>query len=105
MSFLLSTRNPKASENQCNFPSKVIEALLHNRIVISTIHYEQLEGIRYFEVAAELDKFVMALSHIIQMPQTELLTYANQADEVKRRFNVEVWKEGMQKIENYEKGV
>lgn len=105
MSFLLSTRNPKASENQFNFPSKVIEALLHNRIVISTIQYEQLKGIRYFEVAAELDKFVMALSHIIQMPQTELLTYANQADEVKRRFNVEVWKEGMRKIENYEKGV
>ena len=103
--FLLSTRNPAMPENQCNFPSKIIEALLHNRIVISTIHYEQLEGIHYLEVAADLEKFRMDLSHIAQMSQTELLIYANQADNVRQRFHVGVWKEWMQKIEGYEKRV
>ena len=103
--FLLSTRNPAMPENQCNFPSKIIEALLHNRIVVSTIHYEQLEGIRYLEVAADLDKFRMDLSHITQMSQVELLVYANQADNVRKRFHVGVWKEWMQKIEGYEKRV
>ena len=103
--FLLSTRNPAMPENQCNFPSKIIEALLHNRIIISTIHYEQLEGIHYLEVAADLDKFKLDLSHIAQMPETDLLTYANQADNVRQRFHVGVWKEWMQKIEGYEKRV
>ena len=103
--FLLSTRNPAMPENQCNFPSKIIEALLHNRIVVSTIHYEQLEGIRYLEVAADLDKFKLDLSHIAQMPETDLLTYANQADNVRQRFHVGVWKEWMQKIEGYEKRI
>ena len=103
--FLLSTRNPAMPENQCNFPSKIIEALLHNRIIISTIHYEQLEGIHYLEVAADLEKFRMDLSHIAQMSQTELLIYANQADNVRQRFHVGVWKEWMQKIEGYEKRV
>ena len=103
--FLLSTRNPAMPENQCNFPSKIIEALLHNRIVVSTIHYEQLEGIHYLEVAADLDKFRMDLSHITQMPETDLLTYANQADNVRQRFHVGVWKEWMQKIEGYEKRI
>ena len=103
--FLLSTRNPAMSENQCNFPSKIIEALLHNRIVVSTIHYEQLEGIHYLEVAADLDKFKLDLSHTAQMPETDLLTYANQADNVRQRFHVGVWKEWMQKIEGYEKRI
>lgn len=103
--FLLSTRNPAMPENQCNFPSKIIEALLHNRIVVSTIHYEQLEGIHYLEVAADLDKFRMDLSHITQMPEAELLIYANQADNVRQRFHVGVWKEWMQKIEGYEKRI
>ena len=103
--FLLSTRNPAMPENQCNFPSKIIEALLHNRIIISTIHYEQLEGIHYLEVAADLDKFKLDLSHIAQMPETDLLTYANQADNVRQRFHVGVWKEWMQKIEGYEKRI
>lgn len=103
--FLLSTRNPAMPENQCNFPSKIIEALLHNRIVISTIHYEQLEGIHYLEVAADLEKFRMDLSHIAQMPEKKLLIYANQADEVRQRFHVGVWKEWMQKIEGYEKRI
>ena len=103
--FLLSTRNPAMPENQCNFPSKIIEALLHNRIVVSTIHYEQLEGIHYLEVAADLDKFKLDLSRIAQMPETDLLTYANQADNVRQRFHVGVWKEWMQKIEGYEKRI
>lgn len=97
--FLLSTRNPNAPENQCNFPSKIIEALLHNRIIISTIHYEQLDGIRYFETPATKDGFIKSLQQIMQLPQAELLKYANQAEEVKQRFNTNVWKTWMKKIE------
>lgn len=98
--FMLSTRNPTYPENQCNFPSKIIEALLHNRIVISTLHYPQLKGIRYHEVPAQIDGFCSAICKIAQMPQKEQLAYANQSEEVKRRFNTEVWKLNLEKIEN-----
>lgn len=99
--FLLSTRNPAAPENQCNFPSKIIEALLHNRMIISTIHYPQLEGIRYFEVGASLPAFLNDVRRIAALPAAELLTYANQGEAVRRRFGVEVWKQAMERIENH----
>lgn len=97
--FLLSTRNPSYPENQCNFPSKIIEALLHNRIVISTLHYNQLEGINYFEVNDDCNDFMNDIQGIISMPKSELLQYANQSLEVMKRFNSNVWKAFMEQIE------
>ena len=43
--FVLSTRDPRFPENMYNFPSKIIESLLYNRIIISTLEYEQLKQI------------------------------------------------------------
>ena len=97
--FLLSTRDPNRPENQCNFPSKIIEALLHNRIIVSTLHYNQLDGIRYLEVAADKESFKADLRRIAAMPDEELLTYANQAEETIRRYNVDRWNETMLQIE------
>ena len=97
--FLLSTRNPAFPENQCNFPSKIIEALLHNRIVVSTLHYDQLGGIRYLEVPSEETAFIDAIKQIVQKPGNELLFYANQSGEVKRMFSVEVWNRVMSELE------
>ena len=100
VSFLLSTRNPHFSENQCNFPSKIIEGLLHNRIVISTLPYKQLDGIHYLRVASDKIDFMKSIQQIGAMPEGELLKYANQANEVRKRFNCEVWKKWMETIEN-----
>lgn len=98
--FLLSTRDPEYPENTCNFPSKVIEGLLHNRIIVSTIHYEQLNGIQYIEVPANEDGFVEAVRSIVDMEDTDLIKYANQAEDVQNRFNNQVWTKTMQEIEN-----
>lgn len=101
VSFQLSTRNPKCPENECNFPSKIMEALLHNRIVISTIHYEQLDGIRYLEVDADEKKFMTDIIRISEMTEEELMPYANQGQIVSERFNAGVWKDKMYNIENH----
>lgn len=98
--FMLSTRNPDAAENQCNFPSKIIEALLHNRIIISTIHYEQLDGIRYFEVPADIEGFTESINVICRRPEEELIAYANQSNLVRKRFSTKVWETAIRKIEN-----
>lgn len=97
--FLLSTRDPRYPENQCNFPSKVIEALLHNRIVISTIHYPQLDGIKYFKVVPEIQGFISDIKGIISMLPDELISYANQSEKIKTKCSVNVWKSHMLNIE------
>ena len=97
--FLLSMRNPAFPENQCNFPSKIIEALLHNRIIVSTLHYEQLGDIRYFEVPSDETEFIHGIKKITQRSESELLSYANQSEKVKQMFSVEVWSKVMKEME------
>lgn len=98
-SFQLSTRDPNSAENQCNFPSKVMEALLHNRIVLTTIHYPQLYGVNYIKIPSDVDGMVKSLLGIVEMPKEKLLKYANQSDIVRQNFSAEVWKNTMNKIE------
>ncbi len=99
ITFQLSTRDPKALENQCNFPSKVIEALLHNRIIISTIHYPQLNGIRYIEVESTNKTFMRGIRSILEMSDDTLLSYANQGEVIYRAFNAHQWNKIMSNIE------
>lgn len=98
--YQLSTRDATFPENQCNFPSKIIESLLHNRIIISTIKYSQLDNILYFNVHSEVDSFINDIRNIIQMQPQTLFNYANQGAKVSELFSVNVWKEKMQFVEN-----
>lgn len=98
--FQLSTRNPEFPENQCNFPSKIIEALLHNRIIVSTLHYEQLNGVKYFEVPANTNGFIKAIEHIAEFDKNDLLPYTNQSKAVQKKFNTTVWANTIYDIEN-----
>lgn len=100
VSFQLSTRDIRFPENQCNFPSKIIEALYHNRIVISTIQYPQLNGVKYFTVSPVKKDFRDDIKRIVSLSQTDLLSYANQGDLVSSMYSVEVWNTAMEKIEN-----
>ncbi len=97
--FVLSTRNPESPENQCNFPSKVIESLLHNRIIISTIEYKQLEGVKYFYCTSQMPCLIDNIREIASMPQQVLMKYANQGKKMTEMFNTMVWNETMNKIE------
>lgn len=97
--FLLSTRDPNFLENRCNFPSKIIEAFLHNRAVISTISYPQLVGIHYFQMPSTIDGMAKGIRNIIDMPKEVIGGYVNQSDEVKRRFSTDVWRETIEDIE------
>lgn len=98
--FILSTRNPLYPENKCNFPSKIIEGLLYNRIILSTICYEQLNGIKYFKLATNEKDIMKELTLIINKSENELLGYANQSLIVQEKFNNKVWNNVMSNIEN-----
>ena len=101
ITFCLSTRNINYPENKNNFPSKIIEHLLHNRIVISTIQYEQLSKLKYFHIPGESEKIKKAIQLIIQLNTETVLQYANQSEKVQASFNVDVWKHCMEKIEKF----
>lgn len=98
-SFQLSTRDPKSPENQCNFPSKVIETLLHNRIVISTIKYPQIANVKYFKVDSAVTKFTTQIDNISRMSVNTLMGYANQGRDVAEMFSTKVWNQAMTNIE------
>lgn len=99
--FLLSTRDPKEPRNLCNFPSKIMEGLNNNKIIISTIHYNQLDGIKYIEVASDLDGFKKAIRGIAFMDDEAIITYANQSKLVQSLFNTNKWLEKIENIENH----
>lgn len=96
--FLLSMRDPTNEGNQCNFPSKVIEGLLHNRIIVSTISYEQLDGLNYFRVSSDKETLKAEILDIIKCP--DLSPYENQSSAVIKAFNPDRWAEIMGKLEN-----
>lgn len=99
VTFQMSLRNPDWGDNSCNFPSKVIEALLHNRIIISTIHYKQIDGFRYFETERTIGGFVSTLRKLCTMDKEALMLYANQGEEISNRFSPKIWNMWMDKIE------
>lgn len=99
VTFILSTRDSSYPENLCNFPSKIIEGLLHNRIIVSTISYTQLKGIKYFKIGEDIESMTNDLEHIISLPPIELKKYANQSDHTKRLFSTAVWKKEIENIE------
>ena len=96
VTFQLSTRNPNMPENECNFPSKIIEALLHNRIVVSTINYPQLGAIKYIKVDADnLEEDIASIIDNISAYKE----YANQSILTKEMFNTAKWLDAMEQIE------
>lgn len=98
--FVLSTRNPDYPENQCNFPSKIIESLLHNRIIISTIPYQQLKGIKYFQTSSTTPELLrQSIGSISTFGSSTILEYANQGKKVAEMFSTKVWNETMSLIE------
>lgn len=100
--FVLSTRDSDSPENQCNFPSKIIESLLHNRIVISTITYKQLDGLRYFICTNKMPFMIDNIRTISYLPDNTLMDYANQGRKVIEMFSTNMWNKTMAQIEKEE---
>lgn len=98
----LNTRKPSAIENRCNFPSKVIEAFCHNRIVASTINYPQLTNLKYFELGSDKESLKNSIRSIYSLSNEELLEYANQGDIAEKNYSARKWFEIMSRIENNE---
>lgn len=99
VTFVLSTRDPNYPENLCNFPSKIIESLLYNRAIVSTIIYPQIEEIKYFVIDSDPVKMREQIMNIVSMSEESLSKYINQGEKVSELYNTDVWIKTMNRLE------
>lgn len=101
VTYSINSRDPSYEENNFNFPSKTIEHLKHNKVIISTMEYSELEGVNYFYVKPTVEDFIFFFKKLKSMDINLLLEkYANQSDKVFELFGVSKWKESFKKLEN-----
>jgi glycosyltransferase involved in cell wall biosynthesis len=99
--FCINSRNPAYKDNEFNFPSKLIEYLLNNKIVISTMQYPEIRDLNYFYVEHDFNSLVDFL-HTISIFDEQLLLsqYANQSQRILKKFGTEQWRKSFDIIEN-----
>ena len=92
----LSLRDPHCIENQNNFPSKILEYLSYNKVVISTMVYPELNDFEYEVCDYNLEKLQMTLAKI-DKDYAKYEYWRNQ--DCLNSLSVSSWKELINKIE------
>lgn len=98
--FILSLRDPNEKVNLYNFPSKIIEALAHNRPVISTINYVELEGFNYFICNYSIDALSELVRKLLVINKEEMKPYLDNYNMLSKRFSESAWREGFNQMNN-----
>jgi glycosyltransferase involved in cell wall biosynthesis len=94
--FILSFRDPDATVNFYNFPSKILEALSLNIPVISTVKYPELEGVNYLYVEYDVNSIVRLIKEIVK-GEVEILN--NSIEMIENAFSEKVWITKFNKLE------
>lgn len=102
--FVLSLRHPESEVNHYNFPSKILEALVYNKIVISTIDYPELEGIYYLTAPYETIGFVRFITKLMNEDGVDIVRNSlNNLDVLVCKFSGNAWRIAFDKVENNNK--
>lgn len=97
--FCLSLRNPSLPENRNNFPSKSLEYLSDAKILISTILYPELDGVKYVYSDYSEEALANVVVKLSQMDEDELKQYANNKDVLLKKFSERAWKHAFEYLE------
>ena len=97
--FCLSLRNPSLPENRNNFPSKSLEYLSDAKILISTILYPELNGVKYVYSDYSEEALANVVVKLSQMDEDELKQYANNKDVLLKKFSERAWKHAFEYLE------
>lgn len=100
--YLLSWRDPSQPVNNYNFPSKILETLAGNRTaVISTIKYEELDGINYFYEEYDEQKLFKLITDIISGDFDSYTQQClNNGKALVEKYSEEIWVKTIKEIEN-----
>jgi len=96
----LSFRNPSFEENNYNFPSKILEFFVHDKIVISTIDYPELKGFQYMYCQYDKNSIIDIIHKLCKMPADELNLLRKNSAKLEERFSADSWKKSMCQIEH-----
>lgn len=95
----LNFRNPYKTENNNNFPSKILDYFSRGKIVISTIKYPEIQGANYFYTEYNENLLENLIRDIMQMDPLELKQYQSNKDFLKRNFSLKAWHKAINIIE------
>lgn len=89
--FCLNLRNPYLEENMNNFPSKILEYFANNKIVISTMYYPELQGMKYYTCDYRKDDLEKCIRNII-CNMKESNTIIDNSLSLKSKFSEDAWR-------------
>lgn len=99
--FILSFRDPSKSVNRYNFPSKILESLALNKVVVSTQEYAELEGVNYIYVPYEKSKIINCIEDILAgKKDDEIDDCINNSEVLREKFTENAWINAFKRIEN-----
>lgn len=99
--YVLSLRNPKSPVNTYNFPSKILETLAYNKIVISTIKYPELKGINYIISKYDVNELVTLIKDILSSKMDDKINSCLDNSSILSQIVTEqAWIKAFEKIEN-----
>lgn len=97
--FCLSLRNPSLPENRNNFPSKSLEYLSDGKILISTILYPELDGVKYVYSDYSEEALANTVIKLSGLSDGQLISYANNKDVLLEKFSESAWKHAFESLE------
>ena len=98
--YTLSLRNPNSPVNHYNFPSKILETLAYNKIVISTVKYPELDKINYIVVPySEIDLRESIKKIIDEGESTRIKQCLNNTNILKIKYTETAWIKAFHEME------
>ena len=101
--FTLSLRDPLSIVNHYNFPSKILETLAYNKIVISTIEYPELNGINYLCAPYDKKRLTTYIENLINTDSksnTTITACLNNTEILIKKYSEEAWYDVFRSMEN-----
>lgn len=95
----LNFRNPNLAENKNNFPSKLIEYIYSNKIVISTMKYPELKDIDYYSIDYNIQSILEAIQDIQTTDELDLLKKRSQSNKLYDICSPEKWRSSIKQLE------
>lgn len=89
--------------NHYNFPSKILETLAYNKIVISTIEYPELNGVNYLCVPYDKEKLTTYIKNLINTDSknnTTITACLNNTEILIKKYSEEAWYDVFRSMEN-----
>lgn len=97
----LSLRNPDSPVNHYNFPSKILETLAYNKVVLSTIEYPELDGVNYLLAPYNKECLKLYIQEIITgRKDSEIEKCLDNTDVLTERYSEKAWIEAFKKMES-----